>query len=84
MPKGSFAETTERIHGARLAKTEMGQWILLGPDGSVHIVGIDGKPVDQFNYGAAVSSLATTKMGERTVLLFASRKGIEAVAVEVP
>ncbi len=89
MPKGAFVQTTERIHGARLGKTGLGktgpgQWILLGPDGSVHIVGIDGKPIDQFNYGAAVSSLATTRMGQRPVLLFASRKGVEAVAVELP
>ncbi len=84
MPKGSSAGTTERIHGGRLAKTGPGQWILLGPDGSVHIAGIDGKPIDQFNYGAAIDSLATTEIGGRPVLLFASRKGIEAVAVELP
>lgn len=84
MPKGTFAETTERIHGARLAKTGPGQWVLLGPDGSVHIVGIDGKPIDQFNYGAAVSSMAATQVSGRAVLLFASRKGIEAVGVELP
>ena len=84
MPKGTFAETTERIHGVRLAKTGPGQWILLGPDGSVHVVGIDGKPVDQFNYGAAVSSMAATRVDGRAVLLFASRKGVEAVAVELP
>ncbi|MEA1951709.1 MAG: TlpA disulfide reductase family protein, partial [Planctomycetota bacterium] len=84
MPKGTFTQTTERIHAAHLSKTGPGQWILLGPDGSVHIVDIDGKPVDQFNYGAVINSMATSKIGGRTALLFASRKGIEAVAVALP
>ena len=61
-----------------------GQWVLLGPDGSVHIVGIDGKPVEEFNYGAAVTGLATTSFSGRPVLLFGSRKGVEALAVEWP
>ena len=82
MPKGTFAETVQRICGARLKKSAPGQWVLLGPDGSVHIVGIDGKPVDQFNYGDIVTGLASADIEGRGVLLFGSRQGVEAVAVE--
>lgn len=84
MPKGTFAETIERICGARLSANGPGQWILLGPDGSIHFVGIDGKPIDQFNYGSAVTGIACGELNGQPVLLIGSRQGIEALAVEWP
>jgi hypothetical protein len=59
-----------------------GQWILPGPDGSIHFIAADGKPLDKFNYGAALQGLATVEIDGRPVLVVASANGVEAWKVE--
>ena len=59
----------EVITAGELASDGARNWILAGPDGSIHIVDADGKPVDKFNTGAALSGVAAAKFGEQRVLL---------------
>jgi hypothetical protein len=44
-------------------------WLLAGPDGSIHILGPDGKPIDKFETGSALGGVAATKIGDQRVLL---------------
>ncbi|HEY2827253.1 MAG TPA: hypothetical protein VGJ04_06600, partial [Pirellulales bacterium] len=45
------------------------QWLIAGPDGSIHILGADGKPVDKFNTGSTLAGVAANKIGDQRVLL---------------
>ena len=67
---------------ARLKSTGPGQWLLPGADGSIHVLGPDGKLIDRFNYGDVLSGLATLEIGGRPVLLVASPSAVEALEVE--
>jgi thiol-disulfide isomerase/thioredoxin len=58
------------------------QWLLPAADGSIHILSEDGKLFDRFNYGSALSGLATTLLDGRPVLLIASPQGVEALRAE--
>ena len=53
-----------------------------GADGSIHILSGDGKPLDRFNYGAALHGLATTDIDGKPALIVASAEGVEALRVE--
>ena len=57
---------------------EAGQWVLAGADGSIHILSAEGKPLEQFNMGTAISGLAVTKIDGRGALIVATDKGIDA------
>ena len=61
-----------------------GHWLLPGPDGSIHVLTADGKPVDKFNYGALLAGLAGTELKGQSVLLVGSEKGVEALKVQWP
>ncbi len=45
------------------------EWLIAGPDGSVHILSSDGKLVDKFNTGSTLAGLAADKFGDQRVLL---------------
>ena len=51
LPPGVQPQPIEPIIAGQLTREGPGQWILPGPDGSIHILSADGKPLDKFNYG---------------------------------
>ena len=51
LPAGVHPQPIEPIISGRLTRQGPGQWILPGPDGSIHVISADGKPWDKFNYG---------------------------------
>ncbi|HVX10514.1 MAG TPA: redoxin domain-containing protein [Pirellulales bacterium] len=63
---------------------ESGQWVLAGADGSIHILGDDGIPVDHFNYGAAPTGMAIAHLNGRPTLLVASDETVEAWQFTLP
>ncbi|HEX3657672.1 MAG TPA: redoxin domain-containing protein [Pirellulales bacterium] len=67
--------TSGNVLGARSA-----QWLIAGPDGSIHILSADGVEVDHFTYGQAISGLAVADLGG-PALIIATSKGIEAYKV---
>jgi thiol-disulfide isomerase/thioredoxin len=58
------------------------QWLIAGPDGSVNIVAFDGKPLDSYHYGAALTGLAGARFGDETLLLVSTAGHVEAWRVE--
>jgi hypothetical protein len=80
LPAGIQPQPVEPIIAGKLGGG--GQWLLPGPDGSIHIVSADGKLLDKFNYGAALQGMATFEIGGRSVLVVSSPRGLEAWKVE--
>ncbi len=82
LPKGRHMQPIEPIIAGRLKTGAPGQWLLPGCDGSIHILAADGKPIDQFNYGAVLGGLATAVIDGKPVLLVSSENGLEALRVD--
>jgi len=82
LPEGVHPQPIERIIPGRLTAAAPAQWLLPGPDGSIHIIAADGKLIDRFNYGVPLQGLATAEVDGRPVLIVASPQGLEAWRVE--
>ncbi len=72
LPDGVHGRPIDVISTGNLTGDAAGQWLLSAADGSIHVVGADGKPIDKWNHGAALTGLATTKLADHRVLLVAS------------
>lgn len=57
------------------------QWIAVGPDGSIVVIAADGKLVDQWQYGDAISGIGVAQ-ADGPVLIVATAKGVEAWRVK--
>jgi thiol-disulfide isomerase/thioredoxin len=62
---------------------EVGQWIIAGPDGSIHVLSPDGKRIDRFNTGLALAGLAVARLNGRSALVISSPSGVDAFALEL-
>ena len=82
VPKGVHELPVEPVIPGRLSSSGPGQWLLPGPDGSIHILGADGKLIDRFDYGASVRGLATATLGGQPALIVATPEGVEAWRVQ--
>jgi hypothetical protein len=69
LPVGVHARPIEVIRSGDLTGETAKQWLIAGPDGSIHILGADGKPVDKFNTGSTLAGVAANKIGDQHVLL---------------
>jgi hypothetical protein len=68
----------EMVAAGNLLGGQVGQWVIAGADGSIHILSIDGEPIDRFDYGAAVSGMAIAKIKGRPALVIATDDSVEA------
>jgi thiol-disulfide isomerase/thioredoxin len=82
LPAGVQPQPIEPVIAGKLTREGPGQWILPGPDGSIHILTAEGKLLDKFNYGATLQGLATVEVDGRPVLVVSSPNGLEAWKVE--
>ena len=82
LPDGVHRQPIELITPGQLSASVPGQWLLPGADGSIHILGADGRPLDQFNYGVELHGLATARFNGQPVLIVSSANGVEALRVE--
>jgi thiol-disulfide isomerase/thioredoxin len=82
LPSGVPPQPIELIVPGRLHREGPGQWLLPGPDGSVHILAADGKPLDKFNSGVTLHGLATMDVAGQPALFISSDNGVEAWKVE--
>ena len=82
LPGGIQPKPVEQIVFGRLAPVADDQWLLPGPDGSIHVIAADGKLLDRFNYGAVIGGLAVAEHDGRTLLIVSSPSGLEGWRVE--
>ncbi|MEE8451554.1 MAG: redoxin domain-containing protein [Thermoguttaceae bacterium] len=82
LPRGVHRQPVEQIVAGRLSMVGSGQWLLPAADGSIHIIGSDGTPLDKFNYGAVISGLATAQLDGQPLLIVSSTEGLQAWKVE--
>lgn len=82
LPVGYQPQPIERVIVGKVTRDGADQWLLPGPDGSIHIVSADGKLLDKFNYGSTLQGLATVEINGQRVLVVSSAKGLEAWKVE--
>lgn len=68
----------EFVASGNLLGSAAGQWVLAGPDGSVHILAADGTLVDRFTTGVAIAGLTVAATGDESMLVVAGDRGIEA------
>lgn len=78
LPQGLHQRAVEQVVFAELPPPLGNVWIFPGPDGSVHLLAVDGKPIDQFHYGEALCGLATLVLDGKPVLVVATPQGVEA------
>ena len=57
LPEGLPAGPIELIVPGKLTRDGPGVWLLPAPDGSIHIISADGRPLDKFNYGDSPARL---------------------------
>lgn len=84
LPRGVHEHPIEPVCAAQLLPGDSGQWLMAGADGSIHLLAADGKAIDKFNYGAALTGLAGLNWGQRHVLLVSTPDGLDAWEVEPP
>ena len=82
LPEGLQPQPIERVVVGRATSDGPAQWLLPGPDGSIHILALDGKLIDRFNYGVALTGLAGVEIDGKPALVVSSANGVEAWRVE--
>ncbi len=84
LPPGIFQSPIRPVTSGRLLDRPGGQWILAGPDGSIHIISDDGDFFDYFQYGQRLDGLAVARFvatdGRKAggVLLVSTAGGVTA------
>ncbi|HWB10231.1 MAG TPA: hypothetical protein VG826_13455 [Pirellulales bacterium] len=79
LPEGTHHHAAlEMVVSGKLLGDEAGQWIIAGADASIHILDIDGRLIDRFNYGAAPSGMAVAKINGRPALVIATDDSVDA------
>ena len=78
LPDGLHQQPIEMISFGQILKDGPGHWIFAAPDGSIHFVAADGKPLDKFAYGAPLAGVATTTLNDQHVLLVSSGSTLTA------
>jgi thiol-disulfide isomerase/thioredoxin len=82
LPKGVHEQLIEPVTTGRLTGSAPGQWVLAAADGSIHVLGADGKLVDRFNYGSTLCGLAASTLSGKRVLFVSTPHSVEAWKVE--
>lgn len=82
IPYGTFQHPVELIASGDLCDGPEKEWIIISADGTIHILGYDGKPIDTFAPGELVSGLGTVRWNEKRVLLVASPNELTAWEIE--
>lgn len=82
LPKGMAQYPVEQITVGAILPGQARQWILVGADGSLHILDKAGQLVDRFNVGELVTGVAVARQNNTPVLLVATPKQVIAWKVE--
>lgn len=72
----------EYVTSGNLLDPSAAQWVVAGADGSIHLLAADGKLIDRFNFGSAISGIAVARFDAQPALVVAGANGIEAFGVK--
>ncbi len=82
LPKGRHEHPIEPVFVGQFLPNQPKHWIFPGPDGSIHLVGADGRRIDMFHYGEALCGLAAGLLQGQPILIVSTPKAIEAWRIE--
>ena len=85
LPRGIHNQPVELVTAGKVPTSggdTQGVWLLIGPDGSIHILAADGQLIDKFNYGEELTGIATATLEGQHALIVASTKSLTAWTVE--
>ncbi|MGC3966990.1 MAG: redoxin domain-containing protein [Pirellulales bacterium] len=72
----------EMLVGGPVFDEGPGAWLIAGADGTLHIVGHDGKPIDSFGWGKAIHGLATARIDGRATILVSDAETVTAFRLQ--
>ncbi len=84
LPHGAHGNQIQFASSCRLFGADGGQWLLAGPDGSIHLISDDGEFFDYFQHGQRLAGLAGAQLAGQDVLIVATANGVAAIGVEQP
>lgn len=84
LPPGAFANQIQFATVCRWSDASGGQWLLAGPDGSVHLISDDGEFFDFFQTGQQLNGLAGARLGGEDMLILSTESGITALHAARP
>jgi thiol-disulfide isomerase/thioredoxin len=84
LPPGLHQHAIEPITAGQVFAKGPKSWLVAAADGSIHVIGADGKPIDRFNYGTVLTGLATARIDGQPVLLVATPESLDALRIEKP
>ncbi|MGQ9563629.1 MAG: redoxin domain-containing protein [Thermogutta sp.] len=83
LPKGMSEYPVEQVTFGRLLPNQnTQQWLIVGADGSIHILDYNGQPIDQFNVGELITGVAVSQFAGKPALLVATPQAVVAWSVE--
>jgi outer membrane lipoprotein-sorting protein len=84
LPAGTFSTQVSFVTAAEILGYGQYDWLIAGPDGSVHIISGDGRFTDKFQTGEVLRGLAGGRQGDAGILVVSTQKGICAWSVTPP
>ena len=87
LPNGIHNQPVELVTPGRFPTANgdvQGVWLVAGADSSIHILSVDGKLIDKFNYGEELTGMATAMIDDKPTLLVSTAKGVTAWSIQPP
>ena len=78
MPQGTYQSQVEICHSAQLWNDAGYQWLLVGPDGSIHVIGDEGNFFDYFRLGNAIDGLSAYRLEDKGVIVVSTDETVSA------
>jgi thiol-disulfide isomerase/thioredoxin/outer membrane lipoprotein-sorting protein len=82
LPVGVRNTPCDPLIAGNLNASGPGQWLLTGPDGSIHILAADGTLFDKFAYGSSLTGIGTAISKGQPLLLVATERELVAWKVD--
>ena len=78
LPQGTYQSQVEICHSAQLWDDTGYQWLLAGPDGSVHVIGDEGNFFDYFRLGKPIDGLSAYRLEDKGVIVVSTDATVTA------
>ena len=84
LPPGIHRTQIQYLASAQVLPGAGYQWLLAGPDGSVHVITEDGDFHDHFQLGEFIRGIAGVRSGNRSLLVLTTDSGVQALELGWP